>query len=85
MPGKYFVSRMFAPAAGIDEDQVCGSTHALMTPYWSRKDGLKTNEIIEVGQVSRRGGELRAVWDDDRAIVKLSGHVTRIGGGNLFI
>jgi len=50
-----FVSRFFAPAAGIDEDPVTGSAHCTLIPYWSRRLG-KTR--LSARQVSRRGGEL---------------------------
>jgi PhzF family phenazine biosynthesis protein len=31
-----FVSRYFAPAAGIPEDPATGSTHCVLIPYWSQ-------------------------------------------------
>ena len=34
-----FVSRFFAPEAGINEDPVTGSAHTTLTPYWSEKTG----------------------------------------------
>lgn len=48
-----FVSRFFAPAAGVDEDPVTGSTHTMLTPYWSNRLG---KEKLVGRQVSRRGG-----------------------------
>lgn len=56
-PGKEvdFVSRFFAPGAGIDEDPVTGSAHTKLTPYWSRKLG---KDILEARQISKRVGEL---------------------------
>lgn len=50
-----FVSRFFAPGAGIDEDPVTGSAHTKLTPYWSRKLG---KDILEARQISKRVGEL---------------------------
>ena len=50
-----FVSRFFAPTAGIDEDPVTGSAHCTLTPYWSRRLGKKR---LVAHQVSARGGEL---------------------------
>ncbi|MDZ7683302.1 MAG: PhzF family phenazine biosynthesis protein [Fodinibius sp.] len=32
-----FVSRFFAPSAGVDEDPVTGSAHTMLTPYWSQR------------------------------------------------
>jgi PhzF family phenazine biosynthesis protein len=50
-----FVSRFFAPAAGINEDPVTGSAHCTLIPFWSgRLD--KTKMLAR--QVSNRGGEL---------------------------
>ena len=63
-----FVSRMFAPAIGIDEDPVTGSAHTILTPFWSRKL-KKTN--LHAKQVSARGGDLRC---------KISGDRVEIGG-----
>jgi PhzF family phenazine biosynthesis protein len=36
-----FVSRYFAPAVGIPEDPVTGSTHCTLIPYWSHRLGKK--------------------------------------------
>ena len=55
-----FVSRYFAPAAGIPEDPVTGSAHCLLTPYWARRlDKPK----LTARQASARGG---ALWVEDR-------------------
>ena len=50
-----FVSRYFAPAAGIPEDPVTGSTHCVLIPYWSER--LDQREL-HARQISARGGEL---------------------------
>ena len=50
-----FVSRFFAPAAGINEDPVTGSAHCTLIPYWSQRLGKTT---LLARQVSTRGGEL---------------------------
>jgi PhzF family phenazine biosynthesis protein len=56
-PGKEvdFVSRFFAPGAGIDEDPVTGSAHSQLIPFWSEKLNTKKMHAL---QLSRRGGEL---------------------------
>lgn len=56
-PGKTvdFVSRFFAPAAGIDEDPVTGSAHSQLIPFWSEK--LRKSKLHAL-QLSKRGGEL---------------------------
>jgi PhzF family phenazine biosynthesis protein len=51
-----FVSRFFAPKAGVDEDPVTGSAHCTLVPYWRKK--LGKSEFI-ARQLSERGGELR--------------------------
>jgi PhzF family phenazine biosynthesis protein len=50
-----FVSRFFAPAVGVAEDPVTGSTHCVLTPYWAKVLGKKD---LHAYQVSKRGGEL---------------------------
>jgi PhzF family phenazine biosynthesis protein len=56
-PGKEcdFISRFFAPAAGIPEDPVTGSTHCALIPYWSKRLGKRE---LHARQISKRGGEL---------------------------
>src|SRR5215470_13665145 len=51
--GPDFVSRFFAPAAGIDEDPVTGSAHCCLAPFWG--DRLGKREMTGY-QVSARGG-----------------------------
>jgi predicted PhzF superfamily epimerase YddE/YHI9 len=50
-----FVSRFFAPTAGVNEDPVTGSAHCTLIPYWSRRLGKKK---MFARQLSKRGGEL---------------------------
>ena len=50
-----FVSRYFAPAAGIDEDPVTGSAHCTLVPYWA---GRLSKPTLVARQVSPRGGTL---------------------------
>lgn len=56
-PGKNvdFVSRFFAPAAGVNEDPVTGSAHSQLIPFWSDKLGKSK---MQAKQLSQRGGEL---------------------------
>ena len=54
-PDYDFYSRFFAPALGIDEDPVTGSSHSSLVPYWSKKLGkIKLMSY----QASKRGGTL---------------------------
>jgi PhzF family phenazine biosynthesis protein len=50
-----FVSRFFAPGAGVDEDPVTGSAHSQLIPYWSKKLNKKK---MFAKQLSSRGGEI---------------------------
>jgi len=50
-----FVSRFFAPTAGIDEDPVTGSAHSQLIPFWNKRLH-KTKMTAQ--QLSRRGGSL---------------------------
>lgn len=50
-----FVSRFFAPRAGIPEDPVTGSSHCTLVPYWAARTG---RHRFVARQVSARGGEL---------------------------
>jgi len=65
--GVDFVSRFFAPGAGIDEDPVTGSAHCALTPYWAKR--LGTDRLV-ARQVSRRGGELDCELLADRVVVR---------------
>lgn len=66
-----FVSRYFAPHAGIDEDPVTGSAHCVLTPYWAARLGRTS---LTARQVSARGGDLWVELKGDR--VTISGRVT---------
>jgi predicted PhzF superfamily epimerase YddE/YHI9 len=74
-----FVSRFFAPAQGVPEDPVTGSSHTTLTPYWAKRLG-KTE--LEARQLSRRGGSLRCTLNGDRvdiggrAVLYLEGHIS---------
>ena len=50
-----FVSRFFAPGAGVPEDPVTGSAHSTLIPYWSARLGKRQ---LFARQLSQRGGEL---------------------------
>ncbi len=63
-----FVSRFFAPRAGIDEDPVTGSSHSTLIPYWSKK--LGKDKLVAL-QLSERGGKLFCEDLGDK--VKISG------------
>jgi PhzF family phenazine biosynthesis protein len=62
-----FVSRFFAPGAGVDEDPVTGSAHTALTPYWSTILG-KT--AMTAYQASQRGGVVQVVDHGDRVEIR---------------
>ena len=61
-----FVSRYFAPAAGIPEDPVTGSAHSILAPFWAARLG---KERMLARQVSRRGGLLRLELKGERVLI----------------
>jgi predicted PhzF superfamily epimerase YddE/YHI9 len=67
-----FVSRFFAPSAGVPEDPVTGSAHCTLIPYWA--EGLGKTKLF-ARQRSRRGGELWCELRGDR--VTIAGHAAR--------
>ena len=67
-PGKEvdFVSRFFAPTAGVDEDPVTGSAHSQLIPFWSYKLG---KEKMIAKQLSLRGGTIFCEQKGGRVIM----------------
>ncbi|MDF7776182.1 PhzF family phenazine biosynthesis protein [Sphingomonas sp. AOB5] len=61
------VSRVFAPAAGIDEDPVTGSAHSVLTPYWAARLG---RERFTAFQASKRGGHVGCELAGDRVVLR---------------
>lgn len=61
--GVDFVSRFFAPTAGINEDPVTGSAHSQLIPFWA--DKLSKKKMF-AKQISQRGGDLECKWWGDR-------------------
>ena len=78
VPEYDFLSRFFAPAAGINEDPVTGSAHCALAPYWAEKLG-KTE--MTAFQTSKRGGVVTVKLADDR--VKLRGQAVTVMCGEL--
>ena len=81
-PGTDFVSRFFAPRAGVDEDPATGSSHCTLIPYWAgRLDRTK----MFARQLSRRGGEIHCEFRGERvgiggaAVVYSRGELTLPG------
>jgi PhzF family phenazine biosynthesis protein len=73
-----FVSRFFAPAAGVDEDPVTGSAHCALGPYWAERLGKSE---FTAWQASARGGVVRVRLNGDRVI--LGGQAVTVLRGEL--
>ena len=61
-----FVSRFFAPGAGIDEDPVAGSGHCFLGPHWKKRLG---KDEFTAYQASERGGVVRVRVAGERVIL----------------
>jgi PhzF family phenazine biosynthesis protein len=62
-----FLSRFFAPAAGINEDPVTGSAHCALAPFWAERLG-KTE--MTAYQCSPRGGVVKVKLAGDRVLLR---------------
>lgn len=76
--GYDFISRFFAPRAGVNEDPVTGSAHCCLVPFWSKR--LHKNELAAY-QASARGGILRLRLNGER--VYISGQAVTVLRGEL--
>lgn len=75
-----FVSRFFAPGAGVDEDPVTGSAHCTLGPYWAARLGKSS---LLAWQASARGGAVRVRIEGER--VKLGGRAITVLRGQLLV
>jgi len=73
-----FVSRFFAPGAGVGEDPVTGSAHCCLGPFWGSRLG-KTQ--LTGNQASARGGVVGVRLAGDRVV--LSGSAVTVMRGEL--
>ena len=71
-----FVSRFFAPNAGVDEDPVTGSSFCLLTPYWTPE--LGKTELLAY-QASARGGVIRTSLAGERVLIAGHAVTTMVG------
>jgi predicted PhzF superfamily epimerase YddE/YHI9 len=76
--GYDFVSRFFAPTAGVAEDPVTGSAHCALAPFWGRRLG---KDEMHAFQASRRGGKVTVRLVGDR--VHLLGQAVSVLRGEL--
>ncbi len=75
-----FVSRFFAPSAGINEDPVTGSAHCNLIPYWANRLG---KDNMHAFQISARRGELWCQLKGDRVL--MSGKAVTYLKGEIYI
>ena len=61
-----FVSRLFAPNAGIPEDPVTGSSHTVLAPFWAERLGRAS--LVGL-QASRRSGLVGVELSGDRVTI----------------
>jgi PhzF family phenazine biosynthesis protein len=61
-----FISRFFAPDAGVNEDPVTGSAHCALGPYWRARLG---RDEFTAYQASERGGVVRVAVRGDRLLL----------------
>ena len=61
-----FVSRLFAPNAGINEDPVTGSSHTVLGPYWGGRLGRPS--LVGL-QASSRSGLVGIELNGDRVVI----------------
>lgn len=78
IPDFDFLSRFFAPSAGIDEDPVTGSAHCVLGPYWGRMLGKQSMVGL---QQSKRSGTVGVEVRNDRVL--LSGQAVTVLSGKL--
>jgi PhzF family phenazine biosynthesis protein len=74
------VSRVFVPGAGVDEDSVTGSAHAVLTPFWAARLG---RDRFTAHQASARGGDLTCRLDG--ALAWLGGPCVTVVEGTFYL
>ena len=82
-----FVSRFFAPNAGVDEDPVTGRAHCTLIPYWGY---VTQKNLMTARQLSKRGGMLFCEYLDDNpedgvCRVSIGGSAVRYLKGEFYV
>lgn len=75
-----FISRYFWPANGSDEDDVTGSIHTGLAPYWGEQ---LTKSTMIAYQASARGGTLYLALRDSR--VEVSGYCAHYASSTIYL
>lgn len=76
----HFISRVFGPRVGVNEDPVTGSAHTILAPWWAPRLGI---DEFRAHQASPRGGRLGVKLVGDR--VELSGQAVTTMQGTLLL
>jgi PhzF family phenazine biosynthesis protein len=79
-PAFDFVSRFFAPAAGVNEDPVTGSAHCCLASFWR---GRLHKDQFRAYQASPRGGVVHVRVAGNRAF--LGGRAVTVTTGELLV
>jgi PhzF family phenazine biosynthesis protein len=77
--GVDFTSRVFPPRIGVAEDQVTGTAHAALGPYWAARLGRAR---LSARQASARGGDLQLDLGTD-GLVQIGGRAVTVVRGQL--
>lgn len=75
-----FISRFFAPRAGVNEDPVTGSAHCTLIPYWAEQLG---KHQLTAYQLSERQGFLKCELQGER--VKIGGEAVLFFKGDIIL
>ncbi|WP_445374486.1 PhzF family phenazine biosynthesis protein [Photorhabdus tasmaniensis] len=75
-----FVSRYFAPAKGVPEDPVTGSSHCVLAPFWSNR---LNKQRLYARQLSKRSGDIVCELHGDR--VHLLGKAKLFSYGHIIL
>jgi len=83
--GMGFNVRVFASLLGIPEDPVTGSASSFAAKYWAARANVGPGRVMEVSQVSHRGGELEVIWEEPSGTVKLRGNGRVASRGEIYL
>lgn len=77
-----FVTRVFAPGVGIDEDPATGSAQCALGPYWVDRLGRSP---VRCDQLSARGAALTTHWQSDDRHVTVIGRCATFSRGEITV
>lgn len=77
--------RMFAPAAGIDEDPVCGSAVSFSAQYWTERTDTAPEDTVRLRAASPRGGDVELVWEKSTSTARMRGQARIASRGEIYL